>query len=56
MFEYENTDDELLEEDTVDDSVPDDLPEPVAEAEDAVANDSKGVVWVRGKNGKLERS
>lgn len=55
MFEYENTDDELLEEDAVDDSVPDDLPETVAETDGDSGGDSEGVVWLRGENGKLYR-
>jgi hypothetical protein len=53
MSEYENIDDELLEEDAVDDSVPDDLLEAVAETVGDPEADSGGVVWLRGENGKL---
>ena len=51
--EFEPTDDPSDED--ADPILPDPLPDRVAEPEESVP-ESAGVVWVRGKNGKLERA
>ena len=52
MYEYEDTNDDLPEEDAVDDSVPAGTDEPVAESEPEV----EGVVYERLPNGQLVRN
>jgi len=55
MSFFDDANEVPLEEDLPEDSVPDDAPAEVAEAEESLEEDNSGdgVVYVRGENGKL---